>query len=123
MNKKKTFFLLVLIGICPLIFGGCISRKAGESIGTIVVAKAMEQAFEPALDLAISTEKFEEQNRRWPNDYAELRSFNAANSGVSLTNYDRVDFTPKPDGSVGILAIAPGMTNQMTLSVPRKDQN
>lgn len=123
MRKEATFGLLVLIGLCQLASSGCISHKAGETIGSIVVAKAMEQVFEAPMELTTSTLAFQQKNGRWPNDYAELRSFAATNTGASLTNYDRVDFTSKPDGSVAILAVAPGVSNRMTLSITNKSGN
>ena len=92
-------------------------------MGAIVAAKAIEMAIEPAFELAFATEKFQEKNGRWPNDFAELRSFVVTEKGASLTNYDRVDFTPKSDGSVAVLAIGPGITNQMTLTAPKKSRD
>lgn len=65
---------------------------------------------------------FQRMNGRWPDDYAELRSFNASEGGLALTNYDRVDFTQKPDGSLEICAVAPSMTNQMTLRLTDEAQ-
>lgn len=118
MRYLITFCLLISTGFCLLLFSGCISSKTIDAIAKEVATKIIEPPFE----LVSSTVAFQQKNGRWPNDYAELRSFAASDNGATLTNYDRVDFTSKPDGSVAILAIGPGMTNQMTLSLPKKTQ-
>jgi hypothetical protein len=76
----------------------------------------VEQAIGPTLELSLATTTFHGMKGRWPNDYIELRSFTEAQLGVMLTNYDRVDFTPRPDGTVGIRAVNANQTNEMTLT-------
>jgi hypothetical protein len=112
------FCLLVFIGLCLMASSGCISSKTSNAIAEVLVAKI----FEPPLELTVSTMAFQRKSGRWPNDYAELRSFTASESGASLTNYNRVDFIQKPDGSLAIFAVGSAMTNQMTLSVPKESQ-
>jgi hypothetical protein len=97
---------------------GCISSKTSNAIADVLVARIVA----PPLELSVSTMAFQRKHGRWPGDYAELRSFTASENGSALTNYDRVDFTQKADGRLEIYAVAPGMTNQMTLRLTDEGQ-
>ena len=110
--------LLALMGLCLMTSTGCISSKTSNAIAEILVAKIVA----PPLELSVSTMAFQRKNGRWPGDYAELRSFAGSETNSALTNYDRVDFTQKPDGSLEIYAVAPSMTNQMTLRLTDKSR-
>ena len=101
---------------------GCISSKTSNPLPEAFGEAFVMKVFAPPLELGFSTKTFQQENGRWPADYAELRSFTASNGDPALTNYDRVDFTQKPDGSVEILAVAPNVTNQMTLRLPDENQ-
>jgi hypothetical protein len=35
---------------------------------------------------------------------------------VQLRQYDQIDFTEKADGSLEVYAVAPGLTNRMTIT-------
>jgi hypothetical protein len=118
MRPFATNSLLALIGLCLMTSTGCISSKISKAIAEAVVAKIVA----PLLELSVSTMAFQRKHGRWPDDYAELRSFTASESGSALTNYDRVDFTQKADGSLEIYAVAPNMTNQMTLRLTGESQ-
>ena len=113
-----TYSLLVLIGLCLMTSTGCISSKTSNAIAEILLAKIVG----PPLELSASTMAFQRKQSRWPVDYAELRSFTASETGSVLTNYDRVEFTQKADGSLEIYAVTPSMTNQMTLRLTDESQ-
>ena len=105
--------LLGLIGACVIFSTGCISHDFGNAVAT----NAISQAIVPPLELSLSAAKFRQANRRWPRDYDELSAFlKSSSDGVQLRPYDRVDFTENSDGSLEIYAIAPGLTNRMTLT-------
>ena len=119
MRHFATFSLLTWMGLCLMTSTGCISSKTSNAIADVLVAKIVA----PPLELSVSTMAFQRKHGRWPSDYAELRSFNACSeTGSALTNYDRVDFTQKADGSLEIYAVAPSMTNQMTLRLTEENQ-
>jgi hypothetical protein len=113
-----THRLLTLIGLCLLTSSGCISNKTANAIADVVVAKIVA----PPMELSVSTLAFQQKNGRWPDDYAELRSFATSETGLTLTNYDRVDFKQEADGSLEIYAVAPSMTNRMTLRLTDSSQ-
>ena len=110
--------LLVSIGCCLIASAGCMSSKTSNALADVVVTKMLA----PQMELTVSTTAFKQETGRWPTNYGELRSFTATGIGCPLTNYDRVDFTQKADGSVGIYAVGSGMTNQMTLRPKSEDQ-
>ena len=118
MRQFATFSLLALIGFCLIASSGCISSKTSNAIADVIIAKTIV----PPMELSLSTMAFQRKNGRWPGDYAELCSFAASETGSALTNYDRVDFTQKADGSLEIYATAPSMTNQMTLHLTDESQ-
>jgi hypothetical protein len=60
---------------------------------------------------------FQRENGRWPTNYVELSSFTNFDHRRALTNYSRIDFNQKKDGSIEIYAVALGLTNQMTLTL------
>ncbi len=118
MRHSITFCLLLFTGFCLLASAGCISSKTSDAIGNVLVAKI----FEPQFQLTASTMAFQRKSGRWPVDYAELQSFAGSEMGMSLMNYDRVDFTQNTDGGLAILAVGSGITNRMTLSAPKEAQ-
>jgi hypothetical protein len=118
VRHYATYILLALIGLGLLTFTGCICSQTSNALTEVLITKIVA----PPLELSVSTMAFQRKNGRWPNDYTELRSFAASESGSALTNYDRVDFTQKADGSLEVYAVAPGMTNQMTLRLTEASQ-
>jgi hypothetical protein len=61
---------------------------------------------------------FQQAEKRWPRDYHELVAFmRQSNSKFVPTSYDRIDFTPKPDGNLEIVVyvFASGFTNHIIL--------
>jgi hypothetical protein len=118
VRHQPTFGLLALIGSCLITSGGCISSKNFNALGDAIAETIVTKMLVPQMELAASTIAFQRMNERWPSDYAELRSFTATEGGSTLTNYDKVEFIQKADGSLEICAIAPGMTNRMILGLP-----
>lgn len=91
-------------------------------IGEIVVEKFATQVLLPPFELAVTAGEFHQAFDRWPTNYIELSAYSQSARGTALTNYDRVDFTPMADGGLEILALAKGITNQMTLRSPDESQ-
>jgi hypothetical protein len=118
MRRFATTSSLALIGICVIACTSCMSSKTSNALGEAILTRMLA----PQIELTVSTTVFQRENGRWPTNYAELRSFSAAGTGSALTNYDRVDFTQKADGSLGIYSVGPGMTNQMTLRSKNEGQ-
>ncbi len=118
MRCFQTLSLLLSLGFCLIPSAGCMSSKNSNALADALFDKVLA----PPIELTVSTMAFQKQNGRWPTNYAELRSFTATGIGCPLTNYDRVDFAQKVDGSVDIYAVGPYMTNQMTLHPQNDDQ-
>ena len=75
-----------------------------------------DSKFVPPAGIAVSLCEFKRVNRRWPGDYQELSDFFRDHyRNWQMDDYDRVVFTPAPDGSLAVLAVAGTQTNQMTL--------
>jgi len=97
LRHFATYSLLALIGFPLMTSTGCISSKTSNAIAEALVTNLVTKAVTPLMELTVSTLAFQRKNGRWPSDYAELRSFTASETGSTLTNYDRVDFTQKAD--------------------------
>jgi len=100
-------------------FTACISDRSAQQIAGAVV----RQAVGDATDLGASATAFRLETKRWPKDYAELSAFVQRSAGkFQLAQYDRVEFMKLPDGGLEIYGIAPGRTNQTTLTLKEADQ-
>jgi hypothetical protein len=115
MRALCTFSFLAA---CIALSTGCISDRAARGLADAVVA----QVLVPPAELAVSTMSFQRRNSRWPTNYVELSSFAQSELQTTLAKYDRVDFTERSDGSLEIYAVAPGVTNQMTLRLSETTQ-
>jgi hypothetical protein len=103
-----------LLGVGLVVFAGCMSRHAAKEVGQTVITKAVGLP----MDLMISVGAFRHANSRWPKDQAELTAFiERSNGEYKPISFDRVEFTEKPDGSLGIYAAAPHITCRGTLNV------
>lgn len=110
--------LLGLVWACVAIFTGCISHDFGSAVATAAVS----QAIAPPIELSLLVSKFRQATQRWPTNYVEFSAFQKqSGDGVPLRQYDRVDFTENSDGSLEIYAVAPGLTNRMTLTATETD--
>jgi hypothetical protein len=114
--------LLAVLLTAVVVITGCATRKMAAGIGEIVVEKVATEVLLPPFVLSITAGEFHQAFGRWPTNYTELSAYRQSACGVALTNYDRVDFTPTADGGLEILALAKGMTNRMTLSLPNESQ-
>jgi len=118
MPRITKYTLLGLVGVCVALFTGCISHDFGSAVATAAVS----QAIAPTIELSLSASNFRQATQRWPTNYAELSAFlKQSGDGVQLRQYDRVDFTENSDGSLAIYAVAPGLTNRMTLTATETD--
>jgi len=95
---------------------GCMSERAANAIGEQVWNQLATQWIAPPLQLAKTATEFQEEHHRWPTNYAEICSFDHSTPGSAFTNYDRIDFNQKPDGSLEVYMVAPTITNKLTLS-------
>ena len=105
-----------------IVMTGCARRKMAAGIGEIVIEKVATQVLLPPFVLALTAGEFHQAFDCWPTNYTELSAYSQSARGLALTNYDRVDFTPTADGGLQILALAKGITNQMTLRLPDESQ-
>ena len=113
-----TYALLGLVGVGIALFTGCISKNAGSALAGVVIG----QIIAPPIELSLSVSKFQQATQRWPTNYAEFSAFlQQSGDGVQLRPYDRIDFTENSDGSLEIYAVAPGLTNRMTLTATETD--
>ena len=75
-----------------------------------------------ALDLIGPAVAFRHTHQRWPKNYTELSPLVEQTDGkAQARQYDRVDLTELPDGSLEIYSVAHGQTNRITL--PFKETN
>ena len=75
-----------------------------------------------ALDLIGPAVAFRNTHQRWPTNYVELSPLVEQSGGKEKARqYDRVDFTELPEGSLEIYSVANGQTNRITL--PFKETN
>jgi hypothetical protein len=107
--------------LAPTIFfavvaSGCMSQRAANAIGEQFWSQLTTQWLAPPLELAKTTSEFQKEHHRWPTNYAEVCSFNQSTLNPALTNYERIDFIQKPDGSLEVYMAARTITNKMTLS-------
>lgn len=113
-----TYALLGLVGVCGVLFTGCISDHVGGAVADAVIS----QAIVPPIELSLSVSKFRQATQRWPTNYAELSAFSKpSGDGGPLRQYDRIDFTENSDGSLEVYAVSPGLTNRMTLTAKETD--
>ena len=69
-----------------------------------------------ALDLIGPAVAFRQTHKRWPKNYIELSPLVEQSGGkAQASQYDRVDLTELPDGSLEIYSVAHGQTNRVTL--------
>lgn len=114
---KYTF--LGLVGVCISFITGCVCNKVESPLGEAIIG----QTIAPPLELGFTAHAFRRETKRWPRNYEELSPFlKKSGDGVQIRNYDRVDFTERADGSLEIYAVAPGLTNRMTLTENDGDQ-
>ena len=114
MHRFTKYTLLGLVGVCVAFFTGCISDRAGSALAGVVIG----QIIAPPIELSLSAYNFRQATQRWPTNYAEFSAFlKQSGDTVQLRQYDRIDFTENSDGSLEIYAVAPGLTNRMTLKV------
>jgi len=104
------------------VIAGCVTRNAGDVLGEKAAEAIVTHAIIPPLELSMTAGEFHRAFERWPTNYSELCSYSESDRGITLSNYERVEFTPTADGGLKILALARGMTNQMTLSLPEESQ-
>ncbi len=118
MRPIAKYSLLGLVGICVAFFTGCISDRVSS-----MLAEAMaNQAIAPPLELSLSVYNFRQATQRWPSNHAEFSAFlKQSGDGVQLQQYDRIDFTENSDGSLEIYAVAPGLTNRMSIKAVETD--
>ena len=113
MRPIAKYPLLGLVGICIAFFTGCISDRVSSTLAEAMV----NQVIAPPIELSLSAYQFQKATQRWPTNYAELSAFSKqSGDGVQLRQYDRVDFTENPDGSLEVYAVTPGLTNRMTIT-------
>jgi hypothetical protein len=118
MRPFITSAAMVLVGVWLATFTGCMSDRAGKQLADAVVS----QTITPPVDLCASVTAFRAANKRWPKDREELSTFIDQSGGkLRPISYDHVDFTEKPDGSLGIYASTPSWTNRMTLNVSENE--
>lgn len=118
MRHLTKYALLGLLGFCVALFTGCISDRAGSALAGVVIG----QAIAPMIGLSLSVSEFRQATQRWPTNYAEFSAFlQQSGDAVQLRQYDRIDFTENSDGSLEVYAVAPGLTNQMTLTATETD--
>ncbi len=111
--RRAKYALLGLLGVCVALFTGCISDRAGSALAGVVIG----QIIAPPIELSLSAYNFRQATQRWPTNYAEFSAFlQQSGDGVQLRPYDRIDFTENPDGSLEIYAVAPNLTNRMTIT-------
>lgn len=112
MSHITKYPLLGLVGVCVALFTGCISTNVGSALADAMIG----QVIAPPIELSLSAYQFQKATQRWPTNYAELSAFSKqSGDGVQLGQYDRVDFSQHSDGSLEVYAVAPGLTNRMTL--------
>ena len=114
----RAFSTSALLAVCITLSTGCVSDHTSRALGEAVVT----QVVAPPAELAVCAISFQRKNGRWPTGYAEIRAFAESELRSTLGKYDRVDFTERVDGSVEIYAVAPGITNRMTLSLKETTQ-
>ncbi len=84
--------------------------------------EASGQVVGGALDLIGPAVAFRHTHQRWPTNYTELSPLVEQFGGkAQARQYDRVDLTELPDGSLEIYSVAHGQTNRITL--PFKETN
>jgi hypothetical protein len=116
--RPAKYALLGLLGVCVAFFTGCISKNAGSALAGVVIG----QIIAPPIELSLSAYHFRQATQRWPTNYEELSAFSKqSGDGVQLRQYDRIDFTENSDGSLEIYAVAPDLTNRMTIAATETD--
>ena len=85
--------------------------------------EASVQVVGGALDLIGPAVAFRHTHKRWPNNYMELSPLVEQSAGkAQARQYDRVDLTELPDGSLEIYSVAHGQTNRITLPFEETNQ-
>lgn len=114
MRHLTRYSLLGLVGVSVAFFTGCISKNVGSTLADAIIG----QIVAPPIELSLSAHNFRQAAQRWPTNYSEFSAFlKKSGEGVQLRHYDRIDFTEHPDGSLEIYAVAPDLTNRMTITV------
>lgn len=118
LHHLSKYALLGLVGVCVVLFTGCISDRAGSALAGVMIG----QAIAPMIGLSLSVSEFRQATQRWPTNYAEFSAFlQQSGDAVQLRQYDRIDFTENSDGSLEVYAVAPDLTNRMTLTAKDTD--
>ena len=124
-----------LLGACALL-SGCISNRLADSISAHVgkgfvqgVAPVVRAAWaeavsvSPQVELITAVITFRQSTKRWPKDYGELSAYmKQSGNGLQPRQFDRVNFTENPDGSLEINAVAAGAASSMTLTMKDTDE-
>src|SRR5262249_5982604 len=91
--------VLIIAALLVLTAAGCVSRRATPNAAADAAGRKLaQQIFGPPLELGVAIGLFQGELDRWPTNYAELCSFSEAVALSGITNYDRIDFAPQPDG-------------------------
>src|ERR1043165_3773233 len=106
----------IVPALCIVVVLGLLLVAARTYLFT---GKIVAKAIDAPMELGNAVASFKVNMGRWPQDYAELRS---SAFGLALTNYSHVDFTQNADGTLGINAIGPGLTNQITVDAGTGNQ-
>ncbi len=89
----------------------------------IIEKENLGQGVRGALDLIGPVVAFRHTHQRWPKNYTELSPLLEQSGGkAQARQYDRVDLTELPDGSLEIYTVAHGQTNRITLPFKESDQ-
>jgi len=120
MRRFATFGFIGFLATAAA-FSGCMSPRAARELGS-ALGEALAAPFNGSQELAYATAAFQRKNGRWPKDYAELSNFVAHSDGfLVLSQYDRVDFSERPQGRLLIAFVPHGQTNQVSFTFSPKD--
>jgi len=95
-----------------------MSDRVGAQLAEAILSKTLI----PQVGFGAAISGFRVAKKRWPIDREELSAFIEQSDGkFQPIPYEHVEFTEKLDGSLGVYATSPGMTNRMTLKVNESD--
>jgi len=108
------YAMICVLGAWIAASTGCMSDRVGNQLAVAILSKTLI----PQVGFGAAITGFRVAKKRWPIDRDELSAFIEQSDGkFQPIPYDHVEFTEKPDGSLGVYATSPGMTNRMTLKV------